>query len=105
MIFTCFSVLGEHDLFNPNNEIKNIEICILIILEFLVKDCVDYGIEWTCEIVRKCDEAGFHLDAFVRKQVCFGKKDLGELRKEYRNREVPEEKDLKEEVCDLFCVL
>jgi hypothetical protein len=105
MIFTCFDILSEHGLFKPNDEIKNIEICVLIVLEFLVKDCVDYEIEWACEIVRKCDEAGFDLDGFVRKQVCFDKKDLRVLRKEYRSKEVPEEKEWKEEVCVLCCDL
>lgn len=101
MIFTCFSVLAEHDLFKPDSEVKNIEICCLILLEFLVKDCVDFEIEWACEIVRQCYEAGFDLDGFVRKQVNIKKKDLQGLRRTYKSRASPEEKSWNAEVCVL----
>ncbi|KUJ09407.1 uncharacterized protein LY89DRAFT_657758 [Mollisia scopiformis] len=87
MTLTVFDVLSEHDLLKPGSEIKNLEIICLIILDFIVKDCGDFEIEWGCEVMRRCDEAGIELEKHVRKQVNIGVEDLQKLRDEYKMKE------------------
>lgn len=86
MVLTAYSALSEHSLFKPDSEVKNIGIISLMMLEFAQGDGQDLDIDWGCEIVRMCDEAGIDLDKEVRKQVAVSKKDLKGLRDAYKKK-------------------
>jgi len=86
LVLTSYSALSEHSLFKPDSEIKNIGIMSLIMLEFALGPAVDLDVEWDCEIVRVCDEAGIDLDKELRKQVDVSKNDLKELRDAYKEK-------------------
>lgn len=87
MVLTSYSALAEHSLFKPDSEIKNLGIISLMLLDFAKGPGCDLDIEWGCELVRMCDEAGINLDKEVRKQVDVKKKDLKALRAKYKKKQ------------------
>jgi hypothetical protein len=87
MVLTSYSALAEHSLFKPDSEIKNLGVISLMLLDFAKGAGCDLDIEWGCEVVRMCDEAGINLDKEVRKQVDVSKKDLKELRAKYKKKQ------------------
>jgi hypothetical protein len=87
MVLTSYSALAEHSLFKPDSEIKNLGIISLMLLDFAQGPGCDLDIEWGCEVVRMCDEAGINLDKEVRKQVAVSKKDLKKLRAKYKKKQ------------------
>jgi hypothetical protein len=86
MILTTYDIISEHDLFNPDSNIKNIGITSLVFLEFLGGEACDLDCEWGCEVVRLCDQVGIDLEKEVRKQVSVSKADIKKLRKSYQEK-------------------
>ncbi len=94
MVLTSYAALAEHSLFKPDSEVKNIGIMSLLMLEFVEGPGCDLDCGWGCEVVRMCDEAGIDLDKEIRKQVDFTKKNLKDMRDQYKEKKEASDFDL-----------
>ena len=97
MVLTTFEMLSEHDLFKPDSEIKNLPIICLMLLEFVENEACDCDINWGCEVVRACDEAGIKLENHIRKQVSVSKDTLDTLRELYMEKKLSSEHAAEED--------